>query len=792
MAIIEHAIFSDIPNGNKNGRFHSAVLTTYAIDLIHFDQHVINMLHRKQICSINILADNRQLEKSMEYVAPQFMRNIGKEYSVSSIFSKGAFHPKINFFVGDDTVIVLFGTGNLTVTGHGKNHEVFTGLMIDDTNDSHRPLVEECWRYISQFSNQLSPFDNQRICREIPENCIFLDSKYIIVPHKLCKLHDGLDAALLYNDNTSSILKQITNIVPTQEVQRITVVSPFFDEEGDTLILLTELFPNAKIEVLIDTKSSLPPCQMPENKKVSFYSFRETARGKMNFSFYERLLHAKILHFKTSEKEYCVIGSANATKSGLGSIAKRGINEEFGVIYVSSDSDFLSELGLKSRKKLDIDIKDLPRTNEKNNDDSAHKYRILSAYYQSGKLTVTLNQPIPLGYSVIIDNGNNSTKHDEYLIEGNILSINAIHKIDLAICYIENIEGFAISNRVFINWIDQLDNTNPSKTSRSLNRFISQIEDEGYEGMEVADMLTDIMWDLVNESEDAINQEKRVYSCAERSPKESLPDIKYNEAYDNDDIHRHRSILIDRTSRLIECIEESIRRKIRLIEDAITDEEEQGDSETSNDREISEEKEILVPQKKIKSYAEKSASVLNKYTRLVGKRREQIRKSGLGVITKDDLNFFSLSMFAAIEICYLNRYRYTFGEMDALSMSYCQKQFYGSLDRCMNNLGLSAVEEFGKFCKTFGKPKESDEDFEKKARRAMKYVILFGTLFFKNATEKERHLLKRVLNVIQCISTVLGMPTENYLEEELMPLSERYDYAFRYKHIQDLISRLAL
>ena len=130
----EHAILLDIPSGGKNGKYHSAVLTTYAIDLIHFDNQLLNMLHRKQVCSINVFADTNQMDKSMEYVSPIYIRHIGKEYSITSISAVGAFHPKINFFVGDDAVLVVFGTGNLTVTGHGKNHEAFTGFMIDETD----------------------------------------------------------------------------------------------------------------------------------------------------------------------------------------------------------------------------------------------------------------------------------------------------------------------------------------------------------------------------------------------------------------------------------------------------------------------------------------------------------------------------------------------------------------------------------------------------------------------------------------------------------------------------------
>ena len=60
----EHAILLDIPSGGKNGKYHSAVLTTYAIDLIHFDNQLLNTLHRKQICSINVFADTNQMDKS--------------------------------------------------------------------------------------------------------------------------------------------------------------------------------------------------------------------------------------------------------------------------------------------------------------------------------------------------------------------------------------------------------------------------------------------------------------------------------------------------------------------------------------------------------------------------------------------------------------------------------------------------------------------------------------------------------------------------------------------------------
>lgn len=790
MGMIEHHIFSDIPNGRKNGRFHSAVLTTYAVDLIHFDRHLVNMLHRKQICSINVLADANQLEKEMEYVNPRFMKGIGKEYSILGIHSKGAFHPKINFFVGDDAVLVVFGTGNLTVTGQGKNHEAFTGLMVDDKSEAQRPLIEECWQYITSFSNQYGSFERNRILREIPENCSMLSPTYHIEPHRLCNVQNELYAALLYNDESSSMLKQITDIVPLQEVQKVTVVSPFYDEKGESLMSLVDICPNAKVDVLIHKDCSLPPCQMPDNKRICFFDFKETARGKINFKVYDRQLHAKIFHFKTADKEYCVIGSANATISGLGTIKNRGINDEFGIIYVSSNTDFLNELGLKTRKKVDFKVKDMKRFGADNRDNETHKYKILAASYDSGKFTVICNQPIPINSLIAVDDGYNVVIHKIDTIENEKCYIAAKLGQNLSVCYVVTSEGDCLSNRVFINNIAHLEVTNPSQTSRSLNRFISQIEDQGYDGLEVADMLTDIMWDLVNETDDDKQPRKITSSGIGRAKDKSLPEIKYNSAYDNDEVHSHRLVFIDRTSRLIECIEESIRKKIRSIDDAITDEEEEGEAETSNDREVIEYEEISVSKKNIKGFGELSSSVLSNYSELIDKRTEQIRNSVFKVVTKDDLNFFSLSMFASVEICYLNRHKYQFDEIDPINRSSCQKLLYDSLDRSMNMNGIEALEKFAHFCHSMGKPSNIDDDFKKKVNRTMKYAILFATLFYKNATHREEHLLKRVLGALRILVSLYGIPSVDVLESELAPLSERYDYAFRFNHVKRIINML--
>ena len=68
------------------------------------------------------------------------------------------------------------------------------------------------------------------------------------------------------------------------------------------------------------------------------------------------------------------------------------------------------------------------------------------------------------------------------------------------ICYVNDINGKCISNKVFLNRIDELDTTNPSPAVRELNRFVYRIESEGFNGLEVVDMLSDVMSQLIEDS----------------------------------------------------------------------------------------------------------------------------------------------------------------------------------------------------------------------------------------------------------------------------------------------------
>lgn len=788
----EHSIFADIPGSEKTGKYHSAVLTTYAIDLIHFDNQLINRLHRKQIYSVNVLADYNQLETSIDLASPLYLNKIGKDYSISGIKAVGAFHPKINFFVGEKSVLVVLGTGNLTVPGHGKNHEAFTGFMIDETNDNHRPLIEECWRYITRFTNQCGDYERNRILNDIPQNCSFLDPSYNIVPHQVHIVQEGLDAALLYNDSESGILQQISRIVPLNDVKKVTVISPYFDEDGGSLLNLSGLCSNAKISVLIQETCPLPPNISLQDERVTFYDFDSTKRGSTKYNIYNRQLHAKIIHFKTKEYEYCLIGSANTTKSGLGTLTNRGANEEFCVLYRSRKKHFIDLLGLNTNEKITVPQRNQNLSVKQDVKSNSIKYRLLSAEYDAGVLYVTCDSILPKEAELALDDGKSVSNITLQQVNGyKYEARTALAKKDSIACFISDSSHQRLSNKIFVNWPNILSTTNPSQLNRSLNRLISRIENEGYDGNEIVSLLTEVMSESMNEEGYKNHSLKRSSSDKKSEDESALPDLKYNPEYDNDEVATTKSIRINSASRLIECIEESIKRKNRSIEDALNDEEEEGNAEESNEREIEVQKNISIGKKQVKGYSALSNSLLKRYQEMITVRSKQMKSTGNYLITLEDLNFFSLSLFAAMELCLLNRPFYLFEGIDPSAKSLYQKDFYDSLDRSIFFDGLKTIQSFASFCSKMKETVTGDSNYDKAACRTMKYAVLYGALYEKYADQGVKTVYrKQVMNAVGCMALKFGIPSLSFLAEELSPISERYDFVFRISHIADFVEEL--
>ncbi len=480
----EKKIFQEIPS-SKN-KFHSAILTSFSFGFHHFEYQVLKVLKQKWVSNVGLLVDSKMLDKSVGLDSAG-LSQLSHSYSINGIHCPGAFHPKINFIIGDEQALMVFGSGNITPGGHGKNHETFTSLYADSKESKLTPLIQEGWNYIQYLAKSLDGYSKERIFELIPKNCILLNDKKFS-KHNYQKLDDTTDIALLYNDETS-ILSQILTLIPVESITTIKIVCPYYDEDGALLLQLAMQFPNAKLEVYIPKEKGLPPLKMAESNRITFYSWEETDRGKKSIAGknqYDRKLHSKIYNFEAEGITYFMIGSANATIAAFGTAEKRGLNEEFGALYKSSKVNYFKELSISKSKKINnfdgytrAALLTEEATNEVHNQ---IKLKVLGCDLGNLRMTVYVKTNFDINeLKVLAFNGlgiqlfeRSTFEQTENKIQFSItfqeLKLNPTYVV------LQNNRDEVISNKSLINYIEKLYYTDPSKENRTIRGILNDLD----------------------------------------------------------------------------------------------------------------------------------------------------------------------------------------------------------------------------------------------------------------------------------------------------------------------------
>lgn len=594
----EKSIFKEIPSG-KN-KFHSAILTSFSFNFHHFEYQVLKGLKLKWVSNIGILIDARMLDQSIGQTSAG-LKQISKSYSVNGIPSNGAFHPKINLIIGDDEIVMVFGSGNISAGGHGKNHETFTSFYADSKDSVLMPLILEGWQYVEYLSKNLEGYSKERITSIIPNNCLLIVQKDI-QKHIFHKIDQRTEIALVYNESTS-VLNQLSSLIPMQSITTIRIVSPYYDEEGSFLLQLLDSFPNSKIQVYIPKDNGLPPTKLPSNRRIKFYCWEGTERGKKNINGknkYPRKLHSKLYSFESAENNYFLIGSMNATIAGFGTMAMRGLNEEFGALYKTEKLNYFKELNISKS----TEIKDITSFQRIGNlapesiisKGLSHLIKVLSGDLLNTSIKIFTKEAVKISDLVIAfydDSGNVIASKTDFVILDNQLLCNVstddLKKNPIYITIL-NSKSEEISNKQPINFLDRLYHTNPSKENRAIRALISSLEVGKINEFEILNYLNDLKPRDRSDSNPVFKVKDasgRDYTSDDDSYHMELTYAEAIEAYKNKDLankilHTHNSV------QLWNMISQIFVEKFEQANNEINDEEETASVDKGAKREFAE------------------------------------------------------------------------------------------------------------------------------------------------------------------------------------------------------------
>lgn len=314
--------------------FHTSIVTTFGIDFDVYENAVLTKL-RGSGCYNNILiADSRMLTLALSdgYAMPL---SAGKEYTVlGNDPAKGVFHPKILLQLGRQGGQLIVSSANMTAPGIAGNLEIVGHVTCGIEESGERQLISAAWKYVARLLQ-----DDERA---LDQHNWILDRTPWLSEQKespLITLADGHPVAFLGTDSQQSIFARFHNIVGSEKVKRLVVMSPYWDEDLSTLQMFIKNWSPNEIIVLIESGRGLfPTDKIPD--RVKLIDLQEFKGG--------RFVHAKALIAETDAADHVLYGSPNCTFAALGNLQTTGRNEEACFYRRMLPDTALSSLELKS------------------------------------------------------------------------------------------------------------------------------------------------------------------------------------------------------------------------------------------------------------------------------------------------------------------------------------------------------------------------------------------------------------------------------------------------------------
>jgi hypothetical protein len=297
--------------------FHACVMTSFCIDFDAFENLALHRL-RGAGCNNNlVIADAGMLSHALS-TSPELPQWAGRRYTLSGARSRGVFHPKIIAQFGSRSARLFVSSANLTAPGLGGNMEVAGCLASKSPGSGEAQLVASAWRYLTGFldtSQHAIALQVRSLHRGAPWLADELPADGPVA------LEAGEIAAFLTPTDAQSIASQFVALASNESVDRLIVVSPYWDEDLSALAALGNALGAKEICVLVGGRSPSFPSHAAEQVR-GLHLF------KLGASEY-RFLHAKLVIAQSKSADHVLYGSANCTLAGIGSASSAAaINAE--------------------------------------------------------------------------------------------------------------------------------------------------------------------------------------------------------------------------------------------------------------------------------------------------------------------------------------------------------------------------------------------------------------------------------------------------------------------------------
>jgi len=487
--IDQRQLIKEIPSG----KFHSALMTSFSINLYYWEIQLLRSLSAKDINFVSALVDSDCLSDQLLKFSKAFSGRRPLDFSLHGYKMKGAFHPKIQFYAGRKSVLVLVGSGNLAVMGHGRNLEVWSPVMVESAENPAYPFIRNVWSYLKSLYQGLGE-EAENIIYSIEENCDLLrnDDDEPAAEHFI-----GEYSIRFFTNQSISLYEQCREWIGNDTIKTITVMSPFYDSKAELIKALYKQYKPQEIRLIIEEGfGSLPkPGNIPDYVKL--YKWDKIAKASERR--YQDYFHSKCFFFEGESNHYMLCGSANASVAAFGLPGVMPTNHEASVGFKSPTTDYFKMTGFVLTDP--ISTSDIKQT-ETQDATSSHAPITLwvkeAAYLYNNYDILIYNSTDEVDATITFYSGNRKALQAVYKrMKHGSNKISGIFKDVINPLYVEitNSKGELISNRQFVIPTEIMEVNNPSPESEYKRKRYREIETGKFINGEVLRFIEQILND---------------------------------------------------------------------------------------------------------------------------------------------------------------------------------------------------------------------------------------------------------------------------------------------------------
>jgi hypothetical protein len=281
--------------------FHTGIFLTYNADLAFFEEAVLYPLWQNGCRNVLVFLDGDRYVDTVTDMRGS-VTWAGRRYVLIPI-SLGplqAFHPKLILLLGHERGRLLVGSGNVTFSGFGHNHEVYTCLDWTSEEPNLQDVFGQAWHLINRILDQ---WGHSNVASKALRKAEY-------VADWLTQPSDPVIEIQLFHTLDEALIDQCSRALKNETINRITVLTPFLDESARALSELGDRFRPKELRLVLQDQKVVGNVQALESLRQAGVPLKVH-----RFKDEKRYLHAKTYIFEAAKAAFAVTGSANCTSA---------------------------------------------------------------------------------------------------------------------------------------------------------------------------------------------------------------------------------------------------------------------------------------------------------------------------------------------------------------------------------------------------------------------------------------------------------------------------------------------